>query len=107
MRTALLFVALGLPGSAWAVCLDTASNDCDGDGFSVTAGDCDDEDDGAFPGATETCNGTDDDCDGSTDEGCSDNPLEDATIVGGQTCDSSGGGGWLFVLPLLWLSRRP
>ncbi len=32
------------------------------------AGDCDDQDGAAYPGATETCNGRDDDCDGQTDE---------------------------------------
>ncbi|GMV40768.1 MAG: hypothetical protein AMXMBFR64_24840 [Myxococcales bacterium] len=32
------------------------------------SGDCDDEDPGAWPGAPETCNGVDDDCDGQVDE---------------------------------------
>jgi hypothetical protein len=32
------------------------------------AGDCDDEDPGAWPGSTEECNGVDDDCDGLVDE---------------------------------------
>ncbi len=40
-------------------------DDEDGDGFSAADGDCDDLDDGVFPGAPERCNGVDDDCDGS------------------------------------------
>ncbi|MCK6519732.1 putative metal-binding motif-containing protein, partial [Myxococcota bacterium] len=59
--------------------------DGDGDGFGdpmseetactvpagavAVGGDCDDEDDGVFPGATELCNGLDDDCDGVVDDG--------------------------------------
>lgn len=42
----------------------------DGDGQSRMNGDCDDGDAGTFVGATETCNGRDDDCDSSVDEGC-------------------------------------
>jgi hypothetical protein len=49
-------------------------DDLDMDGFGVgggctTAVDCDDTDDTVFPDATEVCNGVNDDCDGSTDEG--------------------------------------
>jgi len=43
--------------------------DQDGDGYSICGPDCDDEDAGAHPGATEVCNGVDDDCDGTIDEG--------------------------------------
>jgi hypothetical protein len=54
--------------------------DQDGDHFYVcvsgctpptgaVCGDCDDARGGVHPGATETCNGRDDDCDGPTDEG--------------------------------------
>ena len=58
--------------------------DFDGDGYGVGSpaclcgnvsgwsaskgGDCDDNQKGVHPGATETCNGYDDNCDGSTDE---------------------------------------
>ncbi|MBU1921839.1 DNRLRE domain-containing protein, partial [Patescibacteria group bacterium] len=53
--------------------------DGDGDGYYSTSctdsdctprTDCDDTEISVHPGATETCNGRDDDCDGTTDEGC-------------------------------------
>jgi hypothetical protein len=37
-------------------------------GYVSDADDCDDTDAGVHPGATETCNGVDDDCDGDVDE---------------------------------------
>jgi len=39
------------------------------EGFVATAGDCDDLLDWVHPGAAETCNGVDENCDGSVDEG--------------------------------------
>ena len=43
--------------------------DDDGDGYSEDDGDCDDGDASVNPGATETFNSRDDDCDGTIDEG--------------------------------------
>lgn len=43
--------------------------DADGDGFTVAQGDCNDTNPAIHPGATELCNGSDDDCDGTVDEG--------------------------------------
>ena len=48
--------------------------DADGDGYAACA-ECDDTDADAFPGAEELCNGQDDDCDGSLDEGAFDATL--------------------------------
>lgn len=57
--------------------------DADGDGYAASCGrvvcpglkgncDCDDSDPSVNPGARETCNGRDDNCNGVVDEGCSD-----------------------------------
>ena len=44
-------------------------NDGDADG-SVACNDCDDSDESRFPGATDVCNGMDEDCDSFIDEDC-------------------------------------
>ena len=44
--------------------------DLDRDGFTSPGGDCNDADPAVHPGATELCNGWDDDCDGPVDETC-------------------------------------
>ena len=50
---------------------DTAPVDADGDGYDDAPEDCDDNDAAVHPGAPELCDGQDNDCDGSVDEGCS------------------------------------
>ncbi len=52
-----------------AALLGCNGDDGDGDGFTVAQGDCDDHDATVYPGAPETCNGRDDDCNGDSDEG--------------------------------------
>lgn len=47
---------------------DPRDEDRDGDGFSPNQGDCADLDPNRFPGAEDTCNGIDDNCDGRVDE---------------------------------------
>ena len=53
---------------------DPTVTDADRDGV-VTAEDCDDEDPAVFPGATEACDGADQDCDGVIDEDSPDAPF--------------------------------
>ena len=45
------------------------TDDEDGDGWTAADGDCDDEDPFRNPGVPEICNGIDDDCDGTPDDG--------------------------------------
>jgi hypothetical protein len=51
--------------------------DSDADGHSTLAGDCDDTDAAIHPGVFEECNGYDDDCDHTIDEGCGDDDDDD------------------------------
>ena len=49
-------------------CAEPPSPDIDGDGYSILAGDCNDEDAAVFPGAEEICDEIDNDCDGQVDD---------------------------------------
>lgn len=44
--------------------------DTDGDGFTVSGGDCNPDAPSVYPGAPELCDGRDHDCDGVADDGC-------------------------------------
>ncbi len=57
------------PQYAQLTALNAGNADDDGDGYSENAGDCEDRNAAIYPGATEICNNTDDDCNGLVDDG--------------------------------------
>ncbi len=63
MRRFIPFIIL----SGLLLAQDSCDGDEDGDGWSIGDGDCDDQAPEIYPGATERCNGLDDDCDGADD----------------------------------------
>jgi len=69
---------------------DLNADDLDGDGYSSCDGDCIDDDDRVFPGAGETPDGADEDCDGEVDETTSryDDDGDGFTELGGD-CDDA------------------
>jgi hypothetical protein len=65
------------------------SEDCVPEGSALQGGDCDDQQALAYPGAPETCDGFDNDCDGAVDPGCEDQSTSLPGVVG---CSCSGQG---------------
>jgi hypothetical protein len=62
---------------------DTDTKDADGDGYDWDDGDCNDDDPQVHPGAVDSCDGADTDCDGQIDEAASDaDPYEPNDISG-------------------------
>ncbi|MBK6725927.1 MAG: putative metal-binding motif-containing protein [Xanthomonadales bacterium] len=68
------------------------------DFFPLPSGDCNDDDGAIHPGAFELCDGTDNDCDGSTDElyptlgAVCNTGLPGICLLGTVTCQAGGGG---------------
>lgn len=62
-RNATLLALLPVAG------LMSSCGDVDGDGYTTDEGDCNDNDSSVYPGATEVCDGVDQNCDGEIDEG--------------------------------------
>jgi MYXO-CTERM domain-containing protein len=68
----------------------SANMSCDESGEASAAADCDDAAVSSFPGASETCNGADDNCDGNVDEGIADCEADDTTPPGTCGCSTPG-----------------
>jgi len=66
-----------------------ASADLDGDGWSVADGDCDDNDASVHPEAPEQCDGVDNNCDGTVDEGVDDDLDGDGVTPCDGDCDDT------------------
>jgi streptogramin lyase len=66
--TGVLILYLDLDEDGWGASAARPRAACEPiDGYVGVRGDCDDTNEGVFPGAVETCNGVDDDCDGVAD----------------------------------------
>ena len=86
----------GLGADSQCLCVETGA-------YKVTqSGDCNDNSQTSYPGATESCNGTDDDCDGQVDEtnaaGCEtwykDVDADNFGVTGDHQCLCGGSGNY-------------
>jgi hypothetical protein len=67
----------------------TTDADFDEDGWTEAEGDCDDADGAVHPGAEETCDGADNDCDGVTDEGFTDTDGDGVADCIDDSCEAA------------------
>jgi len=81
--------------------VDPSTLDEDGDGVTVGDGDCDDGDPAVYPGATDLCDGRDQDCDGQTDEDARFEDVYEDNDTTAVFLDDLSGGGSLSVEALL------
>ncbi len=84
---------------------------CTGSGEAPASGDCDDDAGSTNPGVAEACNGVDDNCDGSIDEGLADcdasNGGRDKTLCGCQASGAAPTESFAFaVAAIVLLARR-
>ena len=69
------------------------AGDADGDGYTVAQGDCNDGEPSVYPGApTDTCDGLDNDCDGTVDEDSSSDVWETNDSSASYLGDLTGSG---------------
>ena len=66
---------------------DSSTGDADGDGWTIDGGDCDDQDAEVNPGARELCDDRDNDCDGTSDEGCPPSCGDGIAAGSNEECD--------------------
>lgn len=84
----------GTPGASNEYCSSDPGNDTDGDGFTETGGDCNDNDPAINPDATDGVTAPDGDadddadCDGVRDDGIQDNDFDGYTEVDGDCNDA-------------------
>lgn len=83
------------------------ADDCDGDGYTFSNGDCDEANPAVNPGAIEDCtNEIDDDCDGLFNQGC-DPAIRQGVPWGGGMCQGGGQGSAALLLMFpIWGRRR-
>lgn len=69
-------------------------------GYVLLSGDCDDANPAIHPGATEVCNGKDDNCNGQVDEGCITSGRNPASVDKGFSSTNNKGGFNVVVSPV-------